>query len=171
MSQGLKRTCNRTLKISRQSPLFSRLTVNQTEKIAPIVNSSDGIVRARELHDALSGIAWKINCLESIFCNLVVGTRIDQEQMNLPDFLIFLCQRREHLSIRTLYEDVTQKHFTEYVTATELQSWLKEHGKAVSLGQAQKIIEKMDLDADGVANYEDLLTVVTARLLTLNIQS
>merc|ERR1719189_3364118 len=100
MNNGLKRTCKRTLITTRQSPLFNRLTVNQTEKIAPIVNSSDGVIRARELHDALSGIAWKINCLESIFCNLVVGTPIDQERMNLPDFFIFLCQRREHLSIR-----------------------------------------------------------------------
>ena len=42
----------------------------------------------------------------------------------------------------------------------EVQYWLENHGKYITLRQAQKIIEQMDFNADGYVEYSDFLATI-----------
>ena len=42
----------------------------------------------------------------------------------------------------------------------EVQYWLENHGKYITLRQAQKIIDQMDFNADGYVEYSDFLATI-----------
>ena len=43
------------------------------------------------------------------------------------------------------------------------------HGKRITICQAEKVVEQMDFDEDGVIIYDDFLVVITARLLSIKL--
>ena len=53
------------------------------------------------------------------------------------------------------------------VTAEEMKSWLERHGRKLSPGQAEAIINQMRLGDEEGLTYESFLVMITARLLTI----
>jgi len=51
----------------------------------------------------------------------------------------------------------------------EVKAWLGNHGKYITMCQAQRIVKIMDFDKDGHILYHDFLVFITARLLTLRL--
>ena len=42
----------------------------------------------------------------------------------------------------------------------EVQYWLENHGKYITIRQAQKIIDQMDFNGDGMIEYDDFLATI-----------
>ena len=53
--------------------------------------NKDGIIQAREVYQTMTGLTKE---MEDLIMQLLDETDIDPQNMNFPDFLIFVCQRR-----------------------------------------------------------------------------
>jgi len=131
----------------------------------------DGIIQGRELYQTMSGLTSE---MESIIIKMINDTHIDPDKMSFPDFLIFMCQRRSKVSSAHCIQDLFQEYGENeehLVTAEQVQDWLLNHGKKVTSAQAQAIVHQMDYHDEGAIIYDDFLTLITARLLTIRLRS
>ena len=61
----------------------------------------DGIIQAQELHAAMPGMTKDV---ESVVMKLLNTVTINTKNMNFPDFLIFVCQRRNRKQDFTIFD-------------------------------------------------------------------
>merc|ERR1712130_1060086 len=107
--------------------------------------------------------------VESVVMKLLHTVQVNTKNMNFPDFLIFVCQRRsrkQEFTIHDLFQEY-EKNESKLVTADEMKSWLERHGRKLSPGQAEAIINQMRLGDEEGLTYESFLVMITARLLTI----
>jgi len=170
--------------------LYESMTGAHTASWCP-VDTRTGLASEGYCPDHLGGLAQHIlktaDCpdnsslpedlraeIEQVATKLLESTTIDRRKMTFPDFLVLLCQRRAAICnanpIRDLYKEY-DANGNEGITAEEIKVWLNEHGKHVTLSDAKRIIQQMDLKDDGNITYDNFLILITARLLTLTLKS
>merc|ERR1712242_504051 len=136
------------------------------ELFSLIDQNQDGILQARELYQALS---HNIEGLESLILTLLDDVVIDSEKMTFPDFLIFVSRRKSGNGVLKLFDEY-DKDGSHRLDKYEVQYWHENHGKYITIRQAQKIIDQMDFNGDGMIEYDDFLATILARVLTIKLR-
>ena len=103
--------------------------------------------------------------------------------MTFPDFLIFVSRRKAGNGVLKLFDEydkglICSKFLCRLIwlfadgsarlDAHEVQYWLENHGKYITIRQAQKIIDQMDFNGDGFIEYNDFLATILGMGLATN---
>merc|ERR1711970_244697 len=149
------------------SVIQNKLSERDAKELFTLIDQNeDGILQACELYEALS---HNIEGLETLILTLLDDVVIDTENMTFPDFLIFVSRRKAGNGVLKLFDEY-DKDGSHQLDKYEVQYWLENHGKYITIRQAQKIIEQMDFNGDGFIEYNDFLATILARLLTIRLK-